>query len=438
MNREPFTMFCYADISGQLRGKGFPTRHLEKRLKSGVGWTPTNIMFTALGTIAPSQWGPWGDVLMMPDRKAEANVDFGDGLPKEHFFLSDILETDGTPWDCCPRTLLRNAAADLRREAGIRLGVAYEHEFIYSGANGRTGDMYTLDAVRRHGSFGEVFLAALDQCGVDADSYLSEFALNQFEVTFPPEEPLLACDKAIFVREMARATAARFGHTVSFSPRVATKGIGNGLHIHMSLWDEAGKPVSHDPKGPSGVSATAGKFLAGILKHMPALCVFTAPTPVSYLRLVPHVWSAAWSSIGFRDREAGIRICPTFATSERSQAEQFNFEFRAADATANPYIQLAVMIRAGLEGLRQNLALPEPTINQDPGNFSEAERRKRGIVRLPATLAEALAALDADKTVQGFLPPRFLTAYRDNKRSELELTKDWDGEELCRRYVEVY
>ena len=438
MNREPLTMFCYADISGQLRGKGFPTRYLEKRLKSGVGWTPTNIMFTPLGPIAPSQWGPWGDVLMMPARDAEANVDFGDGQAKEHFFLCDILETDGTPWDCCPRALLRNAAADLRRETGIVMRVAYEHEFVYSGGNGRDGHMYALDAVRHHGNFGEVFLWALDQCGVEADGYLAEFALDQFEVTFPPEEPIIACNKAIMVREMARATAMRFGQTVTFSPRVSTTGIGNGLHIHMSLWDEAGKPLSHDPKGSYGVSATAAKFLAGIVQHMPALCAFTAPTPVSYLRMVPNTWSAAWSNIGFRDREAGIRICPTFATSERSEAEQFNFEYRAADATANPYIQLAVLLRAGLEGCRRNLPLPEPTLNQEPGGLSAAERKKRGIVRLPANLGEALAALDADETVQGFLPPRLFTAYRDVKRAELDFAKDFDGDELCRRYLVVF
>lgn len=438
MNREPLTMFLYSDVSGMLRGKGFPTRDLQKRLKSGVGWTPTNIMFTALGTIAPSQWGPWGDVLMMPDQQAEANIDFGDGLQKEHFFLSDILETDGTPWDCCPRTLLRNAVEDLRRETGITVRVAHEHEFVYSGGNGRVGGMYTLDAIRRHGGFGEVFLAALKHCGVEADSYLAEFGANQFEVTLLPEEPLKACDKAIMLREIARATAARFGHAVTFTPRVSTSGVGNGLHIHMSIWDEAGKPLSHDLQGPQGVSAVAGLFLAGILKHMPALCAFTAPSPVSYLRMVEHTWSAAWSSIGFRDREAGIRICPTFSSSDRSRAEQFNFEYRAADATANPYIQVAVMLRAGLEGLRRKLPLPEPTLNLDPGALTPAEREKRGIVRLPKTLSEALAALKADKTVQAFLPPRFLKAYRDNKEAELELTEGWSAEELCRRYVEVY
>ena len=104
MIREPLTMFCYADISGTVRGKGFPSHQLDKRLKSGVGWTPTNIMFTALGTIAPSPFGPFGDLILKPDPKAEANVDFGDGSPKEHFFLCDVLETDGSPWSCCPPT----------------------------------------------------------------------------------------------------------------------------------------------------------------------------------------------------------------------------------------------------------------------------------------------------------------------------------------------
>jgi glutamine synthetase len=438
MIRQALTMFCYVDISNQVRGKGFPAHLLDRRLAGGVGWTPTNIMFTPLGTIAPSPFGPFGDLILKADRAAEANVDFGDGSPKEHFFLCDVLETDGSPWACCPRTLLRNAAEDLRREAGVTLRIAFEHEFFFSGARGRAGDMYALDGVRRHGTFGETFLAALGQCSIEPDSYLAEFGEGQFEVTFPPEQPLVACDKAVMLREMARATAWRLGHTVSFSPRMNPTAIGNGLHIHLSLWDEAGRPISHDPNGPRGVSATAGRFLAGVLRHMPALCAFTAPTPVSYLRLVPHMWSAAWSSLGYRDREAGIRICPTFATSDHSTAEQFNFEYRAADASACPYIQVAALLRAGLAGLKENLPMPDPLVEQDPGAFTDAERQKRGIVRLPANLGAALDVLDADKIVQSFLPPLFLEAYCANKRAELALSKDWSAEEICKRYAEVF
>jgi glutamine synthetase len=305
-------------------------------------------------------------------------------------------------------------------------------------ARGRVGDMYALDGVRRHGAFGETFLAALAQCGIEADSYLAEFGEGQFEVTFPPVDPVAACDRALMLREMARGTAWRLGHAVSFSPRMTPTAIGNGLHIHMSLWDEGGRPISHDPQGPRGVSATAGKFLAGVLRHMPALCAFTAPTPPSYLRLVPHLWSAAWSSLGYRDREAGIRICPTFATSERSTAEQFNLEYRAADSSACPYLQVAAILKAGLVGLKENLPMPEPLAEQDPGLLTDAERAKRGIVRLPTSLGAALDALDADSVVQAFLPPRLLDAYRANKRAELALGKDWTPEEICRRYAEVF
>src|SRR5262245_52756347 len=93
--REPLTMFCYADLTGQIRGKGVPKRLQAKRLKSGVGFTPTNIMFTALGTIAPSPWGPHGDLMLMPDPATGVEVDFGDGSAAERFFLSDIHETGG-------------------------------------------------------------------------------------------------------------------------------------------------------------------------------------------------------------------------------------------------------------------------------------------------------------------------------------------------------
>ena len=132
--REPLTMFCYADLTGSIRGKGFPTRMLAKKLKSGVGWTPTNIMFTALGTIAPSPWGPHGDLSLMPDPATKVEVDFGDGSAAERFFLCDVRNTDGSTWDCCPRTFLKDAVAALEKETGLHLMATFEQEFVYSGA----------------------------------------------------------------------------------------------------------------------------------------------------------------------------------------------------------------------------------------------------------------------------------------------------------------
>ncbi|MDQ7250345.1 glutamine synthetase family protein [Dongia sedimenti] len=436
--REPLTMFCYADLTGAVRGKGFPTRMLGKKLKSGVGWTPTNIMFTALGTIAPSPWGPHGDLSLMPDPATKVEVDFGDGSAAERFFLCDVRNTDGSAWDCCPRTFLKDAVAALEKETGLHLMATFEQEFVYSGANERVGDNYALDAIRRHGNFGETYLGALREAGIEPDSYLAEYAAGQFEVTLPPRDALAACDTAIIVRELARATAWRLGHRVTFSPRVTPDGLGSGVHIHFSLWDKKGKPVSHDPKGELGISEKAGQFLAGVIEHMPALCAFTAPTPVSYLRLKPHTWTGAWSNLGYRDREAGIRICPTFGSGPDAVARQFNFEYRAADATANAYLQLGMIIHAGLAGLKKRLPMPKPTKDQDPETMSEAERAKHKIRRLPGSTTEAFAALKSDKTVQAFLPKQLLEIYIAGHEAEFALSEAWSPAEICRRYVEVY
>ncbi len=276
MQNDPLTMFCYTDLSGQVRGKGFPTRQIEKRLKDGIGWTPNNIMFTALGSIAPGFWGSHGDVMLMPDASTGVEVDFEDGTPAERFYLCDVHNTDGTPWDCCPRTLLREAAAELEAATGLTLRATFEHEFIYSGANARAADNYALEAVRRHGQFGETYLGALRTAGVEVDTYLAEFAAGQFEVTVPPMGAMEACDTAVKVREMARATAFRLGHSVSFSPRVTPDGLGSGVHIHFSLWDANG--VSRSATIPRATSGLV-RLRASFCRASCAICRHSAPSP---------------------------------------------------------------------------------------------------------------------------------------------------------------
>ena len=278
MQYDPITMFCCTDLCEQVRGKGFATRQIEKRLMGGIGWMPNNLMNTSLGTIAPGVWGTHGDVMLMPNPATGVEVDFGGGTAAEHFYLCDVQNIDGTPWDCCPRILLRDAAAEFLAKTGLVMKAIFEHEFIYSGANSLTGNNYVLDAVRRHEVFGETYLDALKAAGVEVDSYLAEFGPGQFEVTVPPQEVVQACDTAVIVKEMAHATAHRLGHGVTFSPRVDPEGLGSGVHIHVSLWDQSCHPVSHNPARPHGLGVAAGQFLSGVVRHMPALCAFNAPS----------------------------------------------------------------------------------------------------------------------------------------------------------------
>ncbi len=438
MHREELIMVCYSDIAGQVRGKGFPARDLAARLESGIGWTPTNIMITAFGPIADSPWGPFGDLILLPDPATEVNVDFGDGTPAEHFFLADVLNTDRTPWSCCPRGFLERALDDLEREAGLRLFAAFEHEFYYEGASERIGSAYSLDAIRRQGAFAEALLHALSAAGLDPDSFLPEYGPRQYEVTVRPTLGVGAADRAVVLRELARATALRMGHKLSFAPMVRLDGgVGNGVHIHISLLDRDDRPVTYDRDGPGGLSVPAGRFIAGLLRHMPALCAIAAPSVISYLRLVPHKWSSAYNNLGYRDREAGVRICPVFETPGADPAAQFNFEVRTGDAAASPYLQLGAIVRAGLEGLRAELPPPEIT-ERDPGEIDAAERQRLGIVRLPQSLAEALDALEADAAARTWFPDDLLDAYLRHKRAEIELMKALTPEDQCARYAEVY
>jgi glutamine synthetase len=437
MHRDELVMFCYSDIAAQVRGKGFPAKDLDARMAKGIGWTPTNIAISAFGPIGDSPFGSFGDLILMPDPATKVRVEFGDGSPPEHFFLCDVLDTDCTPWDCCPRTFLKRALEALANETGLQVVAALEQEFVYSGAEANAASAYSLGSVRRHGEFGGAFLHALRMAGVGVDSYLPEYGRQQYEVTYRPADAVRAADHALIVREIARATAHRLGHKASFAPMLAADGIGNGVHIHMSLWDRDGRPVTYDAEAPYGLGDVAGQFVAGILRHMPALCAVTAPSLVSYLRLTPHRWSASYSNLGYRDREAGVRIAPIFQTPGANAAEQYNFEYRAADAAANPYLALAVLVHAGLEGIRQRLPAPR-AMESDPTTLAPEELRARGIVRLPQSLAEALEALEADAVVRGWFPPPLLEAYLRYKRWEIGYLGSLPPDEQCRRYLESY
>ncbi len=256
------------------------------------------------------------------------------------------------------------------------------------------------------------------------DSFLAEYGTRQFEVTVAPSDALVAADQAVITREMARAAAHRHGFRACFSPMPEASGVGNGVHIHMSLQDASGEPITYDAAGRMGLSATAQHFCAGILHHLPAICAVTAPSPVSYLRLTPNRWAPTLIDIVQQDRGAALRICPTFAAADSADvARQFNIEFRVCDAAASPYLALGAVIFAGADGLQRKLGLPP-----------SADRAEE----LPHSLGQALDMTAASKAIAGWFGPVFLEAYLRHKRSEVQHVAEWAVNELCNRYAEVY
>jgi glutamine synthetase len=266
-----------------------------------------------------------------------------------------------------------------------------------------------------------MFIGALRAAGVTPDSFLAEYGPRQFEVTVAPAAALTAADQAVITREMARACAHQLGHRAVFSPMYSPEGIGNGVHIHMSLQDSAGRPATYAPESPMGLSQAAQHFCAGVLHHLPAICAATAPSPVSYLRLRPNRWAPTIIDLAQQDRGASLRICPTFAAAtEEERARQYNVEFRPTDASASPYLALGAIVHAGVDGLRRALSLPTDAPS------------------LPRSLSDALDGLAASEAAREWFGPVHLDAYLRHKRAEVEQIKALDPAELCARYVEVY
>ena len=311
-----------------------------------------------------------------------------------------------------------------RRRLGLRLRAAFEQEFVYTGTVERPGDAYALGAFRRLGGFGESFVAALRAAGPVPDTLLAEYGARQFEVTVMPQPALAAADHAVITREMARATAHRLGHRVSFSPKPDPDGVGNGVHVHMSLWDGDGRPATHGRGEPMELSPPAQSFLAGILDHLPAICAVTAPAPVSYLRLVPNRWAPTLIDLVRQDRGASLRICPVFAAAGAEEySRQFHVEFRAADAAASPYLALGAVIFAGADGIRRSLGLPPA----GPAPQS-----------LPRTIDAALDRLAASDTAARWFGPAYRDAYLRFKRAEAANVAGLSPPELCAHYFEIY
>jgi glutamine synthetase len=393
-------------------------------------------MINCFGVIPATPWGASGDLLLRPDRAGDCVIDFGDGTHAERFILGNVEEMDGRPWACCTRSYLQEALQELAEEFGLYLRVAFEHEFTMIGLEPRLGAAYGLEAIRLIDELPEVILAAVDRAGLEPDTFLPEYSPGQFEITIRPALALEAADRAVKLRQIVRAAARRKGWRASFSPIMKPGGVGNGVHIHFSLEDKNGKPLSYDPKGSNGVSAAAAPFIAGILAQGRALCAVTAPSRISYDRLRPNAWSASVTNLGARDREALVRICPISEKPGAKVEKSFNFEYRAADAAATPHLALGAIVRAGLIGLRGQLALPKAATVIEIARMSEAEKKAAGIETLPGSLGDALDHLE--KAPAALMPEGLKQPYLMHKRGEIQYSGAFAPEELFSMYAQVY
>jgi len=431
------TMLGWSDYIGLIRCRAVPTHQLEARLEHGLGWAVAGQALTPFAELAPNPWGPMAEVRQVPDPSAHVVLPAYDGRAPFDLYLCDSLNPDGTTWECCTRGFARQALAALESGFGLRFIGAFEHEFTLITDTITPAPPFSVEALRVAPRFTADLADALTQAGLEPETVEPEYGYLQYEVTTAPAMGLAAADRAILTREVIREVARWHGMRATFSPKPRLDAVGNGAHLHFSFADADGSNVTFDPSTASQASPFAQAFIAGVLDHMPALVAYTAPSPVSYLRLGPHHWSCGFASFGIQNREAAIRICPAAARDPERQARGFNLEYRPGDATASPYMIVGALIQAGLSGVRRALPLP-PACHDDPANLSEDQRRDLGIVPLPATLTEALKALESDPIASAWMPEPMRRSYLDLKRLEQELAESQSPEELCRRHAASY
>lgn len=436
MTPMPLIFAATSDLAGKVRGKAFPADQLDKRLQRGVGWTPTNVQITCFDSIAESPFGALGDLLLIPDPEAAADVRFGEG-PSEHFMLGDITTLEGAPWDLCMRSLLKGALKRLHDAAGVHLISAFEHEFQLIAPPALENQAYGREGFQVQRALCETLMAALQTAGLEPDSIMKEYGPNQYEVVVGPSKGVRSADQAVILRELTRSAARSLEEVATFTPIRDPDSVGNGVHIHMSFVDDDGTSVTYDEAGHCGMSHVTDAFAAGVLKYLPNIIALTAPSVVSYARLTPHRWSAAYNNLGFRDREASLRVCPVTAKDPASIARQFNIEYRAADAAASPYLALAAIVHAGTQGIEDALKAPAPT-EEDLSLLPLDDLKARGFVRLPETLQAALDAFEANKTVTGWFPETFSPVYRAHKEAEIAHVADMDMQQRCAAYEATY
>ena len=406
--------FLWCGNDGTVRAKASGRHGLKGRLQSGIGLTVAMQAMSSLDQLQPVPgMGPVGEVRLVPDLDTFRVLPYA---PNTGAVLTNHVSLDGEPAPVCQRSFLKRMESRLA-ERGLVLRASFENEF--SLATRVDGAYVPIDSALCFSTIGatasqdyvDELAAALDAHGIPLEQYYAELGHGQQEISTPHAPALQAADEQLLVRETIRGVAARHRLVASLAPKPWPDNAGNGGHVHFSLWDGE-RNAFYGTVG--GLSQEARAFVAGVLAHLPGLCGLTAPSFNSYHRIVPQYWAGAFVAWGLDNREAPVRIASTFRGSEEAST---NAELKACDATCNPYLAIGGLIAAGLDGLERGLEPPEP-VDVDPATIDEAERERRGIVRLPATQAEALDALERDELLVGALGPVLAESYLAVRRSE--------------------
>ena len=418
----------YVGNDGVLRGKIVNARDLGSVFDSGINVPQVAQSFTSLDRVVPDgRFTGSGEARLVPDPETFHQLPYADGAA---VMLCDMRLPNGDSWDADPRSRCQSLIRSLE-ERGLEPSVTFESEFSLAketedGIEPFDSSLgYSVYNMQEMHEFVREVVSALEAQGMDFESYVPEYGAGQQEFVIRHASGIEAADEHLLFKQTIRAIAANQDLLATFHPKPFEKA-GNGCHIHLSLWGPDGENRFYDEtaetQGP--LSDLCQHFIAGVVEHAPALVALTTPSVFSYDRLQPGKWASAYACWGYDNREAVVRVP---STQRGREAATTRIEYKPSDNTANPYLSLLGLLAAGMDGVENQLQPPRP-VDADPHSLPASERQARGIVRLPESLSEALAALEDDDVLLEALGDDLATSYLEVKYDEWEQLTDQESE----------
>jgi len=389
-----FIRLQFSDIQGIVKNVAIPTSRLGKALKSGISFDGSAI--EGFARIQES------DMLLRPDPCTFGLLPWiSEDNSREARLICDVYLANGKPFDGDPRYVLRKQM-ESAREMGYTMNVGPELEFfLFEKQNGGSATMphdyggyFDLGPVDLAEGIRRKIIKALTEMAFSIEASHHEVARGQHEIDFAYDEALANADKVLTFKYVTKTIAIREGLRATFMPKPIYGAAGSGMHTNISLF-RGDENAFYDPVTPLGISDLARFFIGGLLEHACAITAVANPLINSYKRLVSGFEAPVYISWSGPNRSSLIRIPAGRGLSTR-------LELRSPDPACNPYLTFAVILAAGLDGIRRGIDPGEP-VDMNVYELSESKRKQLGIRTLPANLRDALEALEGDGIIRDAL-----------------------------------
>jgi glutamine synthetase len=424
-----FIRLQFTDIFGILKNVAIPVDQLGKALDGELMFDGSSIE----GFVRIEE----SDQFLKPDPDTFAVFPWRPRDGSVARLICDVYTPDGEPFAGCPRCTLKRVLAEAR-EMGFTMNAGPEAEFFlfHVDDSGRPttithdrGGYFDLSPVDLGENARRDMVMTLQEMGFEIEASHHEVAEGQHEIDFKYDEALATADKLVTFKFVVRTIAQRHGLHASFMPKPIFGINGSGMHTHQSLFKD-NQNVFYDGHAPYQLSETALHYIGGILKHVPAFTAITNPTVNSYKRLVPGYEAPVYLAWSQRNRSPLIRIPARRGVGTR-------IEVRSPDPSCNPYLALAVMLKAGLDGLRNKIQPPAP-VEKNIYCLTAEERAAMNIASLPGNLSEALNNLENSKVIQdalgGHISQRFLEAKRLEHQEYEMMVHQWETDRYLAKF----